>query len=108
MVLPVHESRGPEWPRWRRSLVWVLCLSLLCGGVWWFITRDFGEAFVAFGIPRLYALGCLATSLVWGVMNIQVMILVARLGRKSGARIGKTTVNRQSNGIVVDAPNQRP
>jgi len=79
MVIPIHESNGPEWLKWRWWLIRVAVVSVLCGGVWWFISRDTTETIIALGIPWGITLVFLVIALIWGITTVPLMLLVAKI-----------------------------
>ncbi len=54
-------------------------MSVLCGGVWWFISRNIIETIIAFGIPWGIMLVLLVISLILGITTVPLMLLVAKI-----------------------------
>ena len=79
MVLPVSESDAPEWPKWRWWLTRLLIASLVCGGVWWLLSRDATETAYAAALPWLFAFAFLAISLIWTIALLPLMLLMCKL-----------------------------
>lgn len=97
MVLPIHETNGPEWPKWRWWIVRIAGASVICAGVWWLISRDKTETLVAAGLPWAFALACLAITLLWAVVIVPIMMLMGICGGRREA--GKEPANHTSEGI---------
>lgn len=79
MVIPIHESNSPEWSKWKWWLIRVVVVSVLCGGVWWFISRDTTETIIVLGIPWGITLALLVISLILGITTVPLMLLVAKI-----------------------------
>lgn len=81
MVLPVHESTGPEWPKWKRLIGGVAGASAAFAGVWWLMSRDGPGTLVAAVLPWFFAVLCILVALVWSAVTIPLMLAIGRLKR---------------------------
>lgn len=96
MVLPIHETGAPEWPKWRRSLTRLLWASVLLAIVWWLVSRDKTETMIAAAVPWAIALGFLAATLVSAVVIVPLMVLTARFCGGGNRGQEKRTANRRA------------
>jgi peptidoglycan biosynthesis protein MviN/MurJ (putative lipid II flippase) len=80
MVLPIHETGDPEWPKWRWWIIRIAGASALFAGVWWLLSRDKAETLIAAAIPWAFVVGCLAISLIWAFVMVPLMVLIGRIG----------------------------
>jgi len=99
MALPIHETNGPEWPRWRWWIVRIAGASVICGGVWWLVSRDGMETLLAAGLPWAIGLVCVATTLLWAVVTVPLMMLTGRLDGRSHHGMDNDAANHTSEGI---------
>lgn len=97
MVLPIHETNGSEWPKWRLWIVRIAGASVVFAGVWWLVSRDKTETLVAAGLPWAIALACLAITLLWAVVTVPLMLVIGTRGGKK--EDGKDAANHTSEGI---------
>jgi len=82
MVLPVSESVKSEGSQWKWSVIAVFVASIVCGGVFWWVSSDLRTGFFAFCIPLFMAAFFLAVFLIFGVGTIPLMLLVSKLTKK--------------------------
>jgi peptidoglycan biosynthesis protein MviN/MurJ (putative lipid II flippase) len=99
MVLAIHETNGPEWPKWRWWIARIAAASVIFAGVWWLVSQDMTETLVAAGLPWAMAFGCLAITLLWAVVTVPLMRLMGRWGGRKEDGRDKEAANHTSEGI---------
>ncbi len=79
MVMPGYNEVTPEWPRWRRTFLWLGLISLAFGVIWFAASGDLKETLIAISLPWVVALCFASITLIWGIIIIPPMLLIQKL-----------------------------
>ena len=84
MVIPAHNNKttSSEWIAWSHLLVILLITSLVCGGIWFLITRNILTSLIAITVPWIIALIFTAIGVAWTILLYPLILLISKLPNK--------------------------